>query len=121
MRQVSYPTETTYNAATRAIADAALADLTPPTDPPTPQVLSLENAVAPIASRPPDEAESTTAAPYEDVGPTGASGLRIRAKIETQPVPLPSLLQYVDHVLMHAKDKHDHPSHPAQTALATVD
>jgi len=67
-------------------------------------------------SRPLDEAVTTSTTPHDHVSPEDASEPRIKAEIETVPVrpTLPSLLQYVDHVLMRHKDQHNKPPQYAQ-------
>lgn len=88
---------TTSSATSHAVASAALAYLTPPT-----------------ATHPPDKTAPTPTAPHKYVSPEDANEPEVKAEIQKAPSPLPSLLQYVDHVLMRGKDQHDCPPHPAQ-------
>ena len=90
---------TASSASSHAVANAALAYLTPTT-----------------ASRRPDEAATISTTSHGHVSPEDANEPRIKAEIETVPTlpTMPSLLQYVDHVLMRHKDQHNKPSHHAQ-------
>ncbi|KAJ4383800.1 hypothetical protein N0V86_000643 [Didymella sp. IMI 355093] len=114
MQQVHYNTDTTFGASTRELAGAALAYLTPPADISSSQALSSKHTFTPAASGLPDETALASTVAYEYVGPIGVNEPRIKVEIETPPASLPSLLQYVDHVLMRDKDKHDHPPDPTQ-------
>jgi hypothetical protein len=114
MQPIHYP-DTTFGASTRELAGAALAYLTPPADTSSSQALSFKHTFAPAASGLSGETTLASAAAHEYVGLIGVNELpRIKTEIETPPASLPSLLQYVDHVLMRDKDKHNHPPHPAQ-------
>jgi hypothetical protein len=71
---------------------------------------------APITeTRPLDNTAFISTARHDRGGPKDTNEPRIKAEIETVSTsPLPSLLQYVDHVLMRHKAQHNKPPHPAQ-------
>lgn len=106
MQQVSYTADMTLSAMTRVLADAALAYLTPPAD-----------TFTTVSTRSPSEAVPATTSPIVIAGPKDASELQIKAEIEKPHVPLPSLLQYVDHVLMRDNDRHNRPPRSAQKCI----
>lgn len=114
MQQVNYSSNTTSSASTRTIASEALAYLTPPIDASTFQSLSCKNTTAAIPSHPQTEAAPLTAAPSEHVGVAHANEPCIKAETKTPSQILPSLLQYVDRILMRDKKQHDNPPHPEQ-------
>ncbi|KAF9699293.1 hypothetical protein EKO04_003324 [Ascochyta lentis] len=92
------------NTSSQALADAALAYLPP----------SLESVISPP---PPNVEASTTQGAlasfyaHQPAKPGAESGTdpAIKAEIEDASPSLPSLLQYVDHVLMQDKARHDQP------------
>lgn len=116
MQEVRHPFDT--NTSSCDMADVALVYLTPPADHRESQALPFQNTFAPIVPRLLDKATLLTAAPRQHNDSTGANGPRIKAEIEIPSTPLPSLLQYVDHILMRDKGRHDRPPHAAQKCIS---
>lgn len=105
--------------ATGKLADAALACLSSPSS--RHKLLSLpHNTSLDLTQEVPSV---LTASPHplqhqaSSSDPTDRKGTQVRPVIEASLPALPSLFQYVDHVLMRDKDRHDHPPHSGQTCI----
>ncbi|KAF1923362.1 uncharacterized protein M421DRAFT_96153 [Didymella exigua CBS 183.55] len=97
----------------RALADTALTYLTR-----EPQARSLRSSFGPLVRCLSDEAAPAATASYRGDGAAGANVPQAKAEIEKPPTTLPSLLRYVDHILMRDESLHNYPPYPAQKCIS---
>jgi hypothetical protein len=95
----------------QALADAALAYLTPPADQVDLPALPYNPVFAPIQAAPTKKTAAISVPTYQDdnLAPPASNKRRINSEIETAPPALPSLLQYTDQVLMKRTSQHNSP------------
>lgn len=107
------------NTTPQALADAALTFLSPRTEQFGQPTFSSNASPAPITVPPLVDDLGAYSSEDQDVNLTlvNCSKPQIKSEIEAPTPALPSLLRYVDNVLMRDKSRHDHPPHAGQKCM----
>ena len=104
---------------TQVLADAALAFLTPRVDQVATPSLFFNSTHGLIEADPTGETAHISVSPRRNDSPVTppTDGARLTSKTAAASSTLPSLLQYVDHILMKDTSRHNNPPHAGQTCV----
>ncbi|KZM23397.1 uncharacterized protein EKO05_0003937 [Ascochyta rabiei] len=109
------------NISLRTLADAALTCLSPSSEPAIPSPTDSISIVSARSVAPASTTKKALSNIYTDQSTDPSAEIvtkpRIKPEIEITSRSLPSLLQYVDHVLLRDTSSHNQPPHPGQKCV----